>query len=107
MTFETILVETRGTVGLITLNRPQALNALNSKLIAELNQALRSVAREHGAGVADIHGRFLGHGLSAGDPTRPDPRPADRQLWFCSLIEPNAWGGDGVRRAFWAALHDS
>jgi enoyl-CoA hydratase len=40
MAYETILVETRGPVGLITLNRPRALNALNRQLIAELNQAL-------------------------------------------------------------------
>ena len=40
MAYETILVETRGPVGLITLNRPKALNALNTQLISELNQAL-------------------------------------------------------------------
>ena len=40
MNYETLLVEVRERVGLITLNRPQALNALNSQLIAELNQAL-------------------------------------------------------------------
>ena len=40
MLFETLIVETRGSVGLITLNRPKALNALNSQLIAELAQAL-------------------------------------------------------------------
>jgi enoyl-CoA hydratase len=40
MAYETIVVETRGPVGLITLNRPKALNALNRQLIAELNQAL-------------------------------------------------------------------
>jgi len=74
-------------------------------VIAELNDALRSAATEHGAVVADIHGRFLGHGLRSGDPTRSDPRPAQRDLWLCSVIEPNAWGGGGVREAFWAALH--
>jgi len=40
MAYETILVETRGHVGLITLNRPKALNALNAALIAELSGAI-------------------------------------------------------------------
>ncbi|MEO6610082.1 MAG: enoyl-CoA hydratase-related protein [Aestuariivirga sp.] len=40
MTFETILVETNGKTGIITLSRPKALNALNVQLIAEMNQAL-------------------------------------------------------------------
>ena len=40
MAYETILVEARGPVGLITLNRPAALNALNRQVIAELNRAL-------------------------------------------------------------------
>src|SRR5690349_25134583 len=35
-TYETILVEQRGAVTLVTLNRPQALNALNSQVLAEL-----------------------------------------------------------------------
>ncbi|MFO1121596.1 MAG: enoyl-CoA hydratase [Hyphomicrobiales bacterium] len=40
MAYETIIVETRGAIGLVTLNRPKALNALNSTLVAELNRAL-------------------------------------------------------------------
>ncbi len=40
MAFENILVDTRGPVGLITLNRPEALNALNSALMDELSQAV-------------------------------------------------------------------
>ncbi len=36
MSFETILVEQQGAVTLVTLNRPQALNALNSMVLAEL-----------------------------------------------------------------------
>ena len=37
MAYENIIVDRRGRVGLITLNRPKALNALNGALIAELN----------------------------------------------------------------------
>jgi len=40
MAYEMILVETRGRVGLITLNRPNALNALNAALIDELGRAI-------------------------------------------------------------------
>ncbi len=39
-TYETILVTNKGKVGLITLNRMHALNALNTQLISELNRAL-------------------------------------------------------------------
>src|ERR1044071_1611307 len=38
--FETIIVSTKGKVGLITLNRPHSLNALNTQLISEVNRAL-------------------------------------------------------------------
>lgn len=38
--YATILVSTKGKVGIITLNRPHALNALNTQLISELNKAL-------------------------------------------------------------------
>jgi enoyl-CoA hydratase len=40
MSYENILVEARGRVGLITLNRPKALNALNDALMNELGDAL-------------------------------------------------------------------
>jgi enoyl-CoA hydratase len=42
MAYETILVESRGPIGIITLNRPKALNALNAQVVAELEQALTS-----------------------------------------------------------------
>jgi enoyl-CoA hydratase len=40
MSYEMILTETRGRVGLITLNRPQAMNALNNQLMREVMDAL-------------------------------------------------------------------
>ena len=42
MTYQNIIVETKGRVGIIRLNRPQALNALNKALIAELTQAIET-----------------------------------------------------------------
>src|SRR5208337_2396814 len=42
MTYANIIVETHGAVGLIRLNRPQALNALSSPLIEDLNAALEA-----------------------------------------------------------------
>ncbi len=42
MTYQNIVVETKGRVGVIRLNRPQALNALNRALIAELTQAIEA-----------------------------------------------------------------
>ncbi len=40
MSYETILTEVKEKVGIITLNRPQAMNALNSDLMTELIEAL-------------------------------------------------------------------
>jgi lysophospholipase L1-like esterase len=73
-------------------------------LLAELNRALRTLAEDHQALVADVHARFLGHGLATGDPAQSAARPLDRDLWYCGLIEPNAWGASEIRAAFWATL---
>ena len=56
MAYETILVETKGKVGLITLNRPQALNALNGQLIGEINQALDGFEKDAGIGCVVLTG---------------------------------------------------
>lgn len=56
MTYETILVETRGRVGLITLNRPTQLNALNDQLISELNRALDRFEADEGIGAIVVTG---------------------------------------------------
>ncbi len=50
MTYQDILVETRGRVGVIRLNRPQALNALNSRLNDELGQAVAAFDADAGVG---------------------------------------------------------
>ena len=50
MTYQDILVETRGRVGVIRLNRPQVLNALNSRLNNELGQAVAAFDADAGIG---------------------------------------------------------
>jgi len=54
--FENILVETHGRVGLIRLNRPKALNALNDALMNELGSALRNFDADDGIGAIVITG---------------------------------------------------
>ncbi|MEO0730467.1 MAG: enoyl-CoA hydratase [Pseudomonadota bacterium] len=54
--YENIKVETRGSVGLVTLDRPQALNALNSTLISELNCALAGFGEDDAVGCVVITG---------------------------------------------------
>ncbi len=56
MSYETILLETRGRVALITLNRPQALNALNSTVMNELRQVLTAIQSDDAIGAAVLTG---------------------------------------------------
>jgi enoyl-CoA hydratase len=56
MAYETILVETRGKVGLITLNRPKALNALNTTVLAEVVAALQDFEKDSRIGAIVITG---------------------------------------------------
>jgi enoyl-CoA hydratase len=56
MAYENIRVETKGRVGLITLDRPKALNALNGPLIDELNRALEIFENDSGIGCMVLTG---------------------------------------------------
>ena len=56
MNFENIIVETRGNVGIITFNRPKALNALNAALIDEMNVALDGFESDPNIGAIIITG---------------------------------------------------
>jgi enoyl-CoA hydratase len=54
--YETILVEQRGRVTLVTLNRPEALNALNSFVLADLTAAFAAYDADDGQGCLVITG---------------------------------------------------
>ncbi|MGL5838143.1 MAG: enoyl-CoA hydratase-related protein [Sphingorhabdus sp.] len=56
MTYQTILTETKGAVTLITLNRPQALNALNSQVLDELIDAFAAYEADPGQRCAVLTG---------------------------------------------------
>ena len=56
MAYNNILVETRGAAGLITLHRPDALNALSSELIDELNSALDEFEADDAVGCIVLTG---------------------------------------------------
>ncbi len=56
MSYENILVETRGRVGIVTLNRPKALNALCDALIQELGQAIDAFEADEAIGCVVLTG---------------------------------------------------
>ena len=56
MSFELIIAETRGRVGLITLNRPKAMNALNDQVMDEIGQALDGFEADDEVGAIVITG---------------------------------------------------
>jgi len=56
MSYQNIVAETRGRVGVIRLNRPQALNALNRELIAELTAAIEAFDADDNIGCLVITG---------------------------------------------------
>ena len=64
MTYETILslIPAKAASGLITINRPQALNALNSTVVAEINTALDGFENDAAIGCIVITG-FAGRPL--------------------------------------------
>ena len=64
MPYENILTETRGRVGLVTLNRPKQLNALNDALMSELGEALLKFDADENIGAIVLTGN--GKAFAAG-----------------------------------------
>ena len=73
--YETVLVERRGPVGIVTMNRPDSLNAFNKLLCEELNWAVREINDDDAIRAAVLTG--AGRSFSAGADLAesvPDPR---------------------------------
>ncbi|MDP1567778.1 MAG: enoyl-CoA hydratase-related protein, partial [Polaromonas sp.] len=56
MTYELILTKTEGRVGIVTLNRPKQLNALNDQLMDELGNALKAFDADDNIGCIILTG---------------------------------------------------
>jgi enoyl-CoA hydratase len=56
MAYNTILVDTQGPVGIVTLNRPKAMNALNGEIVGEIGAALDAFEADDGIGCIVLTG---------------------------------------------------
>ena len=54
--YQTIRYEKQENIGILTINRPEALNALNSAVIGDLEQAITEVEKDAGLGALIITG---------------------------------------------------
>jgi lysophospholipase L1-like esterase len=68
------------------------------------NDTLKELAATYGATLTDIHDRFLSHGITVGRPAQEEPRPTNRELYYCGVIEPNGWGAGAIRALWWETL---
>jgi enoyl-CoA hydratase len=101
MTYETILVETQGAVTLITLNRPQALNALNSRVLEDLIAAFAAFDADDsqrcavligsdkafaaGADIKEMSGKNFGDVYGGGLFAGYDRVTATRKPWIAAV----------------------
>ena len=56
MAYTSILTEIRGRVGIVTLNRPQAMNAFNTVMLTELFDALEAFDHDDSVGAMIVTG---------------------------------------------------
>ena len=79
MPFENILTEVYGRVGLITLNRPKVMNALNAKLLQEVMEALEAFDKDDNIGAMVIAGNEKAFAAGA-DITEMADKSADEMV---------------------------
>jgi enoyl-CoA hydratase len=93
MAYETILVETRGKVGLITLNRPKALNALNTQLMHDVLAALAAFEADATIGAIVVTGSERAFAAGA------DIKEMQSKLYADAYLEDFFAGWDAATRA--------
>ena len=93
MTFVTIETETRDAVGLIRLNRPEALNALNAQLIDELNVALQDFESDSRIGCMVVTGSAKAFAAGA------DIKEMAGKTYIAAYLEDFIGRWEGIARA--------
>lgn len=84
MQFETIITEAEGTIGRLTLNRPECLNAMNTTMLAEIAAAARwfDQQRELRVVIVSGAGRAFCAGADLTEPRTKDVLPESQHSWI-------------------------
>ena len=77
MTYTTVLTEIRGRVGIVTLNRPQAMNAFNTTMMTELLDALEAFDNDENVGALVVTGNEKTFAAGADIKEMADASPFD------------------------------
>jgi enoyl-CoA hydratase len=93
MAYENIIVETHGKVGLIKLNRPAALNALNRALIGEVNRAVAAFDADQTIGCIVVTGSEKAFAAGA------DIKEMADKTYIQAFMEDFCNGWDGLAQA--------
>jgi enoyl-CoA hydratase len=81
MAYDTILYETHGTVALITLNRPERLNAMNTAMLRELNHAMDTAEASDALRAIVLAGAGIGFCSGFDLKEQAEVRPAGVTAW--------------------------
>jgi enoyl-CoA hydratase len=81
MAYETLLAESRGAIALITLNRPQRMNAMNAAMLRELHRAMDAAEADDGVRAIVLSG--AGSGFCSGFDLKEqaEARPSGVAAW--------------------------
>ena len=109
MSYETLLTNIIKKVAIITLNRPKALNALNSKLMSELSQAIDTFESDEKIGAIIITGNEKAFAAGA------DIKEMQSKKYIDVFLDKNVkyikWNQEKIRHfqtidiGFWSKLH--
>jgi len=86
--YETVVVNLNEDIATVTLNRPDALNALNSVLMKELNQALQEVSLNEAIKIVVLKGE--GRAFSSGGDIKEMLQLNDKDQFFSIMEQINS-----------------